>query len=254
MTEPAEARPSSTVIVARAAGREPELLMVKRHEASSFGGAWVFPGGVVDSDDELVAARQDALTTDAANSILGVESGGLGYFSAALRELFEETGVLLADPVPSDVGALRAGLLDGSRNWAELVAQHQIALRLSGLHYVSFWITPEALPKRYSTRFFVAEAPQTSVASACGGEVLDCRWLTARSALESAEQGGIKLHFPTRITLEALAEHGSVRDLLRWARGCAEAGVPCIFPERPSRDAVLDAVAKRAAIPRKSVR
>ena len=118
---------------------------------------------------------------------------------------------------------LRSALLDGSQTWAGLVAQNDIALSLARLHYVSFWITPEALPKRYSTRFFAAEAPATATASACGGEVLDCRWLTARSALESAEEGSIKLHFPTRITLQALAEHASVRDMMRWARGCAQA-------------------------------
>lgn len=224
--------------------------MVKRHAAASFGGAWVFPGGVVDSDDETVAAAGGTLSAQRANSMLGVESGGLGYFSAALRELFEETGVLLAESVPADIDALRSALLDGSQTWAGLVAQNDIALSLARLHYVSFWITPEALPKRYSTRFFAAEAPATATASACGGEVLDCRWLTARSALESAEEGSIKLHFPTRITLQALAEHASVRDMMRWARGCAVAGVPCIFPERPSRDAVLDAVAR----PRKPAR
>lgn len=245
MTEPAEARPSSTVILARDAEREPELLMVKRHEASAFGGAWVFPGGVVDGDDEALASQHGTLSASTANSILGVDSGGLAYFSAALRELFEETGVLLANTPPTGLDALRSELLDGTHTWADLVAQHDIALALSDLHYVSFWITPEALPKRYSTRFFVAEAPTESFATACGGEVLDCRWLTAQRALESAEEGGIKLHFPTQITLQSLAKHANVSDLLRWARGCADAGVPCIFPAQPSRDAVLAAVGQR---------
>ena len=223
--------------------------MVKRHEASAFGGAWVFPGGVVDGDDELVGVEHGTLSAEVANAILGVESGGLGYFSAALRELFEETGVLLASPVPEGLDALRAGLLDGRRTWAELVAEHDIATGFSDLHYISFWITPKGLPKRYSTRFFVAEARGDASATACGGEVLDCRWLTARRALESAEEGSMRLHFPTQITLESLARHTSIADLMRWARGCADSGVPCIFPERPNRDAVLDAVGRRSDPP-----
>ena len=244
MTDAAEARPSSTVILARDEEPSPHFLMVKRDQASSFGGAWVFPGGVIDADDERVASQHGALPAEKANAILDVESGGLAYFSAAIRELFEETGVLLADAVPSRLDTLRAALLDGTRTWAELIAQNDIRLGVADLHYVSFWITPPSLPKRYSTRFFVAEAPGTAAASACGGEVLDCRWLTARKALESAEKGNIRLHFPTQITLEVLAKHASIDDLMRWARGCADAGVPCIFPERANRDAVLEAAGR----------
>ncbi|MDJ0916721.1 MAG: NUDIX hydrolase [Woeseiaceae bacterium] len=244
MSDTAEARPSSTVILARATENEPELLMVKRHASSSFGGAWVFPGGVLDADDEAAAARCGALSAEAANETLAVDAGGLAYYSAAIRELFEETGILLADDETPDAPALRSSLLDGGRPWAEVVAERDIKLSLSALCYVSYWITPRTLPKRYSTRFFIAEYEGRTEPEACGGEVLDCRWLSARHALELADEGRIELHFPTRITLQGLAGHKTIQALMQWARCQANRGVPCIFPELPEERAVLEAVAR----------
>ncbi len=244
MSDATEARPSSTVILARAAEEEPELLMVKRHASSSFGGAWVFPGGVLDNDDEAAAEHCGSLSADTANSTLAVHEGGLAYFSAAIRELFEETGILLADAETPDAETMRASLLDGSGSWSELVAERDIRLSLPALCYVSFWITPRMLPQRYSTRFFIAEYDGIAEPEACGGEVLDCRWLTAQRALELAEQGSIELHFPTQITLQGLACHKTVETLMQWARCQADQGVPCIFPELPEERAVLEAVAR----------
>ncbi len=244
MSDTPEARPSSTVILARATEDQPQLLMVKRHAASSFGGAWVFPGGVLDPDDETAARRCSNLDERTADETLGVEFGGLAYFSAAVRELFEETGLLLAESEPQDAQTLRSCLLDGSQSWSELVADRGIRLALRELYYVSFWITPVALPKRYSTRFFIAEYAGDRQPSACGGEVLDCRWLSARQALKFADEGQIELHFPTRITLEGLAKHADLPSLMHWASCQAGDGVPCIFPALPEKRAVLEAVAK----------
>ena len=218
--------------------------MVKRHASASFGGAWVFPGGVLDADDETAAKACATLNSRTADATLGLESGGLAYFSAAVRELFEETGLLLADAEPTDADALRSCLLEGTQPWSRLVADNNIKLALERLYYVSYWITPAALPKRYSTRFFIAEYAGNARPLACGGEVLDCRWLSARRALEFADQGQIELHFPTRITLEGLARHANLGSLMQWASCRAKEGVACIFPDLPEREAVLEAVAK----------
>ena len=90
-------RPSSTVVLARAGVSDPEIFMVRRHEQSSFGSAHAFPGGVVDPDDAEVHEFCEGLSSTEANSRLGVPSGGLDYYASAVRELFEESGVLLAD-------------------------------------------------------------------------------------------------------------------------------------------------------------
>lgn len=93
-------RPSSTVIVAKDAVADPEIFMVRRHEQSSFGAAHAFPGGVVDAEDSEVHDYCSGLTRADANARIGVEDGGLDFYSAAVRELFEETGVLLAEILP----------------------------------------------------------------------------------------------------------------------------------------------------------
>jgi len=89
-------------VLARESPGAPELLMVRRHEKSSFGGAFAFPGGVLEDADRLVAAQCDGVTPEQADELLGTENG-LDYLSAAIRELFEESGVLLANTGASDV-------------------------------------------------------------------------------------------------------------------------------------------------------
>lgn len=243
MTTSAVARPSSTLILAREAAAEPEYLMVKRDPRASFGGAFVFPGGVLDADDELIASEFGNLESARANRLLGLDAGGLAYYGAALRELFEETGVLLTRPPIDSRADLREGLLAGSLSWGDCLRPHGTSLELDRLHYVSYWITPETLPKRYSTRFFVTAAHDQTEATPCGREVHACRWVTAADALGAADDGEIQLHFPTRITLESLARHDSVASLLEWAQVCERRGVRCIFPTLPEKDAVLRAVA-----------
>jgi hypothetical protein len=171
--------------------------MMKRHSRSSFGGAYAFPGGVL-----------------------------------------EESGVLFADIAADDMdlGVARDRLNEGSLDWSNFVADNDLRLHCDALHYFSFWITPEALPQRYSTRFFLAALPAGQAASHCGGELTDSCWVSASKALESERSGSMPMHFPTITTLENLAQYESPDALLRWAESCAQAGVPCIFPEIGKRD------------------
>ena len=97
MADASVARPSSTVVLAREVAGEPEIFMVRRHENLSFGAAHAFPGGVVDPGDSNVHQFCVGLDAEDADSRLGVQGNGLDYYSAAIRELFEESGVLLAD-------------------------------------------------------------------------------------------------------------------------------------------------------------
>ena len=237
MSEVAEARPSSTVVLARDAEGAPELLMMRRHERSSFGGAYAFPGGVLEAGDGEVTANCSGLSTDAASQLLG-DTDAISYFSAAIRELFEESGVLLAD---FDAGkfhldAARDALNAGDLGWQDFVLGNNVQLRCDALNYFSFWITPEALPKRYSTRFFLAAMPDGQTALHCGGELTESCWVTARDALDAQASGSMSMHFPTIKTLESLAEHATLDALLDWAAGRASDGVPCIFPVIGGRD------------------
>ncbi len=220
------------MVLARAAAGAPELLLVERHERSAFGGAHAFPGGVLEAADSRVYEHCAGVSASEADALLEVD-GGLAYFSAAVRELFEESGVLLAAVEQSgvDLAAARDALNDGSLDWQTFVNENALQLRCDALHYFSFWITPEALPRRFSTRFFLAAMPDDQDAAHCGGELTDSCWMTAEDALAASRDGSISLHFPTIRTLESLARHSSLDMLLDWAAACAKEGVPCIFPE-----------------------
>ena len=124
------ARPSSTVVLAREAADAPEIFMVRRHEDLSFGTAYAFPGGVVDPDDADVHPFCTGLSAEDADSRLGVQGNGLDYYSAAVRELFEESGVLLADTASLDenLATVRAGLNDDSDNWADFVHRSELQI------------------------------------------------------------------------------------------------------------------------------
>jgi 8-oxo-dGTP pyrophosphatase MutT (NUDIX family) len=236
LSEVPAAKPSSTVVLARDGANAPELLLVRRHERSAFGGAHVFPGGVLEPADARVADHCTGITAAEADALLHV-SEGLTWFSAAIRELFEESGVLLATVGRHgvDLEATRNALNEGALEWQAFVSDNALRLRCDALNYFSFWITPEALPRRFSTRFFLAAMPADQDAVHCGGELTDSCWMSAQDALTACHEGSIQLHFPTMRTLEALARHGTVDELLDWAASCARDGVACIFPEIKER-------------------
>ena len=225
-------RPSSTVIVARAGAAEPEIFMVRRHENSSFGAAHAFPGGVVDPEDKEVHEYCHGLTKTEANSRLGVAADGLDFYSAAVRELFEEAGVLLVDlsSLDEDLACVRDALNDGSLNWAEFVTRNELSLDCSKLHYISHWITPPIMPKRYSTRFFLTTLPAGQEAVHCGGELTESCWATAAEMLAAGRRAEVKLHFPTIKTLESIARHKTLDELVEWAKSCVEWGITSMVP------------------------
>ena len=206
--------------------------MVRRHEESSFGDAHAFPGGVVDPEDHEVHDYCQGLKDEQANARLGVQSGGLSYYSAAIREVFEETGVLFADysNLDENLVSVRNGLNDRSMNWAEFVNQNELSLHCGQFFYCSHWITPEKMAKRYSTRFFLAELPEGQIAEHCGGELTDSCWATASDTLAAFRRGDLKLHFPTIKTLESVARHDSMAELVDWARSCVEWGITSMVP------------------------
>ena len=205
--------------------------MVKRHERSSFGSAYAFPGGVLEPADCEVHGQCTGMSDADADRQLGI-AGGLDYFSAALRELFEESGVLLGSSRLSEqeLDQARTALNDQSLGWDRFLVDNDIMLPCDALHYFSFWITPEGSPKRYATRFFLTELPAGQTAIHCGGELTDSCWMSASAVLEAGRNQGMCVHYPTRKTLERVAQFASTAELLEWARCCAEKGVICDQP------------------------
>jgi 8-oxo-dGTP pyrophosphatase MutT (NUDIX family) len=218
--------------------------MVRRHENSSFGAAYAFPGGVVDPEDRLVHDYCTGLSAGQADARLGVRGDGLDYYSAAIRELFEESGVLLAGVagLKDTLEDVREALNDGSDNWADFVVRNDLELSCDAIHYFSHWVTPPSLEKRYSTRFFIAAMPEGQTAVHCGAELIDSRWSAAAEMLEAGRAGEVHLHFPTIKTLETIARHKTFEALMKWAEECVDWGVTTMAPvivERDGRPEIL---------------
>jgi 8-oxo-dGTP pyrophosphatase MutT (NUDIX family) len=237
-TQAAPALPSATVVLLRDADRGPEILMVKRRAGDAFGERYTFPGGVVDADESRAHPYCDGITADAANAMLKVVDGGLDYFSAVVRELFEETGVLLARDSdggwPSIDGQLqefRSDINAGRLAWSRFLEQQGLRVTCDELHYFYFLTTPLVMPKRWAVRFFLAETPAGHNAVHDGSELTDSRWLTADEALSSRKDGDIKIPWPTRQILKLLNGHDSVASLQDLARSRSAAGVDEILVE-----------------------
>lgn len=225
----AEARPSATVLLVRDSIAGPEVLMVERSKHVAFGATFAFPGGVLEVIDAKVHDYCHGLAGFEANECLAVDSGGLDYYSAAAREVFEETGVLLVRDAAGkwafdgkanaleSLAELRAQLLSGDLDWQTLLEQHSFFVAANALHYVNFWETPTIRPKRFATRFFIAPLPPGQETLHDGSEIVDCRWLAPAAALALGESGDIKLPFPTIHSLQQLAAFNNCMDLLEWA-------------------------------------
>jgi 8-oxo-dGTP pyrophosphatase MutT (NUDIX family) len=188
----------------------------------------VFPGGGVDPRDcdPDVPWGGPALATWAER--LGVdEPDAAGLVCAAVRELFEECGVLLAGAGPDDVvadlsddswEADRLALLDRSLALSELLQRRGLILRTDLLTAWSRWCTPVFEPRRYDTWFFVAALPSGQRAREVGGEADHAEWLDARQAAGGGTDGSLAMMPPTVLTLEEVAEHPDVATLLHRRR------------------------------------
>lgn len=236
MSEIPFARPSSTVVLVREAADRPEVFMVQRHARSSFGAAYAFPGGVIDPEDADADAYCEGRDSANANAALDLSADGTAYFVGAIRELFEETGVLLAacEQPRDELEKLRASLNNEELTWLEFLRGTGASMLCDRLIYFSHWITPNELAKRYSTRFFAAVLPPGQVAEHDAGELTDSVWITADKALEAGKYGRMKLHYPTLKILESVAPHESTAAFIEWAGQCESAGVAAIHPQLPA--------------------
>ncbi|MGO9557894.1 MAG: NUDIX hydrolase [Acidimicrobiales bacterium] len=224
-----------------------EVLMLRRNLASSWvGGAHLFPGGAVDREDGSpgLLDRSPSRGDQEASRILGLTgdpaAGGLAFFVAAIRECFEEAGILLAsgpDDAPidfSDAGVAarfvehRRRLNDRELTFADLCELENLHLGTERLWYFSHWITPEGSPRRYDTRFFVAAMPEGQTALHDDIEVIDSIWISPGDALRRQAAGEIDMLFPTMKNLQAVGRFERSAELLEAS---AVAEVPTILPK-----------------------
>jgi 8-oxo-dGTP pyrophosphatase MutT (NUDIX family) len=226
--------PSSTIVLLRAAAAgAPEVLLLERHaRASSFAGNRVFPGGRVDDGDREPAWEELSLGQPALREAWPQADASWlrDHAVAAVRELFEETGVLLADTVV-DVKegrpVIRQGhgrtseerrqLLDGLASFASLCERRKWRIRLDRLVPFVRWITPESERRRFDTVFFAGEVG-SATAEMHEQEMADHAWWTASNAVSKFDRGEVALAPPTLRTLEHLARFATLEATIQWAR------------------------------------
>jgi 8-oxo-dGTP pyrophosphatase MutT (NUDIX family) len=228
MSEIVAPRPASTILLLRdnATTHEIEVFMMVRHHQIEFqSGALVFPGGSVDNKDREIIERGELYSGGE-----GLDAAALGFRIAAIRETFEESGILLARPNGSKTlvdasraneiaSAHRAALNDRKTTFLDVLTGNGLCLALDLLVPYAHWITPEGVPKRFDTWFFLAAAPPDQLGAHDGKESTDSIWVSPREALEGGDSGRFKLPFPTTRNLIRLGKQPNVGTALEDSKG-----------------------------------
>jgi 8-oxo-dGTP pyrophosphatase MutT (NUDIX family) len=228
---PVQVRDAATVMLVRDGAEGLEVFMMRRTLKAVFvGGLYVFPGGAVDVADrhEDLGPVCEGLTDAEASRLLGVDEGGLAYWVAAVRECFEEAGVLLArgddgvvrfdDPdVAARFNEDRHRVHRGELRLVDLCEREGLRITTDAIHYVSHWITPEGEPRRFDTRFFVARAPDAQEPLHDDGETIASLWVRPADALRRHEEGELAMITPTLSNLSFLVPFASADDALAAA-------------------------------------
>ncbi|MEM1332774.1 MAG: NUDIX hydrolase [Actinomycetota bacterium] len=237
-TDPADVpiRPAATVMTVRDAADGIEVFILQRTVAAAFaGGMYVYPGGKVDDADGAAAIEPfcDGLTDAVASERLGIERGGLSYWVAAVRECFEESGILLARTRAGGVLDVRDeerhAVHEGDLAMVDLCRRHELVLDLSTTEYAAHWITPIGERRRFDTRFFVTEVPSDQAGSHDDKETTASRWVRPVDALAMVESEELMMLPPTISTMRFLAEHATAAEAVAAAAALGE--IPAILPK-----------------------
>jgi 8-oxo-dGTP pyrophosphatase MutT (NUDIX family) len=235
-------RPAATVLLVRDDDEQQsgiDVFMLQRTLNAAFAsGMYVFPGGRVDDVDghDELCDLCDGLTDEEASGLLQIPSGGLAYWVAAIRECFEEAGVLLARHAPTGelikfddpytakfFSEARHRIHDGEMSLIELCHRENLHLITDSIHYVSHWVTPIGERRRFDTRFFVARAPVGQDPLHDDSETIDSLWVKPHEAIERHQRGELAMLPPTVSNLEFLLPHSRADEILAAAR---TVGVP----------------------------
>jgi 8-oxo-dGTP pyrophosphatase MutT (NUDIX family) len=210
---PARPRDAATVVLLRDGPAGIEAWLLTRVAQMAFaGGMSVFPGGRVDpADAELPLAGADLAGLAAQFGC--DEPTAHALVGAAVRETFEETGVLLSAPF-ADLSGARADVELGRVAFGELLRAHGLAVDAAALHPWSRWITPAGELRRYDTRFFVGALPDTATAQDVTRESSEASWLPVAQAIEQAQRGQRRLLPPTMSTLVSLTRFDTVDEVV----------------------------------------
>lgn len=218
--------------------------MMERHANTVFaGGMWVFPGGAVDHQDDASYYNHIAThRTDAeASQIMDLPKGGLAYFMAAIRETFEEAGVLLSlhqdGELPLEIGTRNADRFQTHRDrlnaantdLKSILKKESLLADVGQMHYVARWITPFGSPRRFDARFFISRIPSEQVPTHDNGELVNADWLSPKEILARAEAGEMVLMSPTLRMVKSLAAFES-----------ADQVIDCVANNPPDQQARVD--------------
>ena len=234
-------RPAATVMLLRDGAAGLEVFMLQRTLTAAFArGQYVFPGGKVDDADHGEAFEPicDGLDDPTASARMGMDHGGLAWLVAAIRECFEEAGVLLArrtsstdivsfdgDEVEARFNAARHRIHDGSLSLVDLCSAEQLLLLTDRIHLVDHWVTPLGERRRFDTRFFVALAPEGQEPLHDDGETIASLWVRPSDAIRMWKDGELQMFPPTVVSLEFLEPYDTAGEALEAA---AAVGVPPI--------------------------
>ncbi|MFH2133541.1 MAG: NUDIX hydrolase [bacterium] len=221
--QPAVPIPSATIIIGREAAQNFEVFMVVRHHQIDFAsGALVFPGGKSNPGDEVPEIRQYCTGAE------DIDDSELALRVAAIRETYEESGILLARQkkdgtiVPgARLKALkkyRQELVSETINMLDFLKAESLILAVDSLTLFAHWITPEPMPKRFDTHFYLAEAPLDHLGQHDGSESVDSVWINPQQALVENEAGTRTIIFPTRMNIEKLGRSASLAEAIATAK------------------------------------
>lgn len=236
--------PAATVLVLKDSNDGMEVLMVKRSSRPPFGDLFVFPGGKIDESDfnNKIEGFCEEMTDEEASTKLGLDSGGLAYWVACIRECFEEVGILLAkkrngedldlDGVDKDkYQKYRDMLLSNEIDLYEICSEEDLILMPQQIAPFSHWITPEIETRRFDTRFFIAHLPKYQTGEHDGSELTDSVWITPKEALIKSHSGEMPMIMPTIKNLEQCAQYDSGSKLLENQRNLTNDDIPPILPK-----------------------
>lgn len=230
-------RPAATLVLTRDTENGIEVLLLQRTwEAIFLPGYYVFPGGAVNEQESAAQPHVVGVEDGDISQTMSLDEGGADYMLAAVRECFEEAGILLAQDANGNlVGAdhpvlgERQALFRDEVSLAQLCEKHGLVVPLDRLAYLSHWVTPPGPPRRFDTRFFVAVAPEGQRAGHDGQETIDHVWMSPAQALEEHRAGQRLLGLPTIRTLRVLCDFNTTAELMRYAH----ANPPEAFPTDP---------------------
>jgi 8-oxo-dGTP pyrophosphatase MutT (NUDIX family) len=236
---PRPIRTAATLVVLRDGSEGLEALMLRRAEKANDqnSGASVFPGGVLDAHDRHLHPLCAGLDDAAASARLAVPEGGLDFYAAAIRECFEEAGLLFAndgaglpvrliDLAPGELAAMRDAAEEGTGALLALCGQRGWRLAGDRVVYFGHWLTPPGMPRRFDTRFFVALMPAGQEVHPDGRETVEHMWLRPADALDPAR--GLKLMNVTRRVLQQLDAFNRADEFMAHARQLRE--IPLNMP------------------------